>query len=110
MRKQRTRPGNIGVGTFIERARLVRETAGDEAPEAREMLQADEAGQPAQGRIGPRLARGQIEDPGAMFGDHQHLAVSDGGNGNTDRRPLMRRLMVRPNWRIRGKQRHGDQA
>ena len=62
MRKQRTRAGNIGVGTFIERARLVRETAGDQAPEAGEVLQAYEAGQPAQGRIGTRLTRRQIED------------------------------------------------
>jgi hypothetical protein len=99
MRKQRTRPGNIGVGTFIERARPVRETAGDQAPEAGEVLQVYEAGQPAQGRIGTRLVRRQIEDLDAIFGDDQHLTVGDGGNRNTDIRTLMRRLMVRPDWR-----------
>src|SRR6516225_7458088 len=111
MRKQRTRPGNIGVGTFIERARLVRETAGDQAPEASEVLQAYEAGQPAQGRIGTRLARRQIEDLGAIFGDDQHFAVGDGGDGNTDVRPLMRRLMVGHDWCAGGEHRDGgDEA
>jgi hypothetical protein len=95
MRKQRTRPGKIGVVTFIERARLVRETARDQAPEAGEVSQAT-----SRRKVGSvRLARRQIEDSGAIFSDDQYLTVRDGGNGNTGIRPSCGRLMLRPDWR-----------
>src|ERR1700741_3067806 len=111
MRKQRTRPGDIGVRTLVEGARLVGKLAGDQPPETREALQAYETGQPAQGWIGPRLMCCQIEDLCAIFGDDRHLSMGDGGNGNTDVRPFMRRRMMRRNRRRGGEHRDGgDEA
>ena len=59
-------------------------------------MQADEAGEAAQGRVGRGLPRGQIENARAIFRKNEHLTMGDRGDGDAKNRCVMQRApMVR---------------
>jgi hypothetical protein len=88
------------MGAFVERARLIRDAAGNNTPEAGEGLEVQIVLQPPRGHVQPDLASGQRPNAGQIVGDHRHLAVREARYGDSiGRRPAARGDPMRFAWR-----------